>query len=74
LRRAAERKKPSRNSNRRFFFKVEDSFKAQVQSWTIVSLDRILSRLLELEAQCKQTAMPVDTLCAQAILGISRMR
>ncbi len=56
------------------FFKVEDSFKAQVQSWTVVSLDRILSRLLELEAQCKQTAMPVDTLCAQAILGISRMR
>lgn len=56
------------------FFKVEDSFKAQLQSWPLVSLDRILTRLLELEAQCKQTAMPVDTLCAQAILGISRIR
>ena len=56
------------------FFKVEDSFKAQLQSWPLVSLDRILTRLLELEAQCKQTAMPVDTLCAQAILGISKMR
>lgn len=56
------------------FFKVEPAFRAQIQGWSLASLDRILSRLMELEAQCKTTGMPTDTLCAQAILGISKMR
>lgn len=56
------------------FFKVEDAFRAQIQAWPLSSIDRILGRLLDLEAQCKQTGMPTDTLCAQAILGISKMR
>lgn len=56
------------------FFKVEEAFRAQVQAWPLSSLDRILARLLDLEAQCKQTGMPTETLCAQAILGISKMR
>ena len=56
------------------FYKVEDAFRAQLNGWSLASLDKILGRLMELEAQCKQTAMPSDTLCAQAILGISKMR
>lgn len=56
------------------FYKVEDAFRAQLNGWSLASLDKILGRLMELEAQCKKTAMPSDTLCAQAILGISKMR
>lgn len=56
------------------FFKQAPMFKAQVNSWNLNVLDQVLLRLNALEAQCKQTGMPVDTLCAQAILGLSKMR
>ncbi|MCB9975128.1 MAG: DNA polymerase III subunit delta [Rhodospirillales bacterium] len=56
------------------FFKVAPAFREQLQSWPLGSLDRILLKLMELEAQCKTTGMPTETLCAQAILGISKMR
>jgi DNA polymerase-3 subunit delta len=56
------------------FFKLEAPFRAQLQSWSIGALNKVLNRLLELEAQCKQTAMPDETLCAQAVLGIASMK
>lgn len=56
------------------FFKYEQPFRAQAQSWSLGAVSRVLEKLNELEAQCKQTGAPTDTLCAQAVLGISAMR
>ncbi len=56
------------------FFKQSPMFKAQVNSWSLPILNQVLNRLSELEAQCKQTGMPVDTLCSQAILAISKIK
>ncbi|MFP4098173.1 MAG: DNA polymerase III subunit delta, partial [Alphaproteobacteria bacterium] len=56
------------------FFKQAPAFKGQVNGWSLGTLEMILGRLSDLEAQCKQTGMPVETLCGQAILGISKVR
>ena len=56
------------------FYKVQPQFKSQVNDWSLGVLNTVLMRLTELEAQCKQTGMPVETLCGQAILAISKMR
>lgn len=56
------------------FFKLVPAFTAQLRSWSLPALDQTLSKLAALEAQCKQTGMPVETLCAQAILSISKTR
>ncbi len=56
------------------FFKQQAAFGAQANRWRKTSLERVMARLMDLEAQCKTTGMPVDTLCAQAVLGISAMR
>lgn len=53
------------------FFKYEPLFKAQIQRWSTERLQKTLIRLAQLEAETKQTGMPVETLCAQAILSIS---
>lgn len=52
------------------FFKQEALFRAQMNRWTLPALERIMSRLCAMEAQCKQTAMPAEILCSQAILAI----
>ena len=56
------------------FFKQESAFRGQLQTWSPQSLEKILNRLLDLEAECKRTNAPADTLCAQAVLGIASMR
>ncbi len=56
------------------FFKQAPMFKAQINSWSLPVLNQVLSKLSDLEAQCKQTGMPVETLCSQAILAISKVR
>ncbi len=56
------------------FFKQAPAFKGQINSWPLPVLDQVLAKLSELEAQCKKTGMPVETLCAQAILAISKTR
>jgi len=56
------------------FFKQQNAFKAQVNRFSLNGLSMILDRLNTLEADCKKTGAPVDTLCAQAVLGISMMR
>ncbi|MGB0720515.1 MAG: DNA polymerase III subunit delta, partial [Bdellovibrionales bacterium] len=53
------------------FFKQEAAFKAQLQNWSITGLETALEKLNDLEAQCKQTGAPIETLCAQAVLSIS---
>lgn len=54
------------------FFKQADAFKTQVNRWSLPALGTTLSKLMSLEASCKQTGAPAETLCAQAILGISK--
>lgn len=56
------------------FFKQQNQFRAQINKWPLKMLDTILTKLSELEAQTKRTAMPGETLCAQAILSISMIR
>lgn len=56
------------------FFKQENTFKRQLQQWSLDNLSNALSRLMSLEAVCKKTGTPVETFCAQAILGISAQR
>lgn len=56
------------------FFKQADAFRGQAQRWSAKNLMGVLNRLLEIEASCKKTGAPAETLCAQAVLGISRMR
>jgi DNA polymerase-3 subunit delta len=56
------------------FFKLAPAFKSQCQGWSGAAFLQILQRLKDIEAQCKQTGAPVETLCAQAILGISAAR
>lgn len=56
------------------FFKVQSAFKSQVNKWRGPKLNMVMSKLQELEAQTKTTGMPVQTLCAQAILSLSVMR
>jgi len=53
------------------FFKQESAFRTQMQRWALPTLEKIMTRLMALEAQCKKTAMPAETLCSQAILAIS---
>lgn len=53
------------------FFKQESQFRAQMNRWRLASLERALNRLALLESQCKQSAMPAETLCSQALLAIS---
>jgi len=54
------------------FFKQESAFKAQLQRWSLPVLAQTGTRLAVLEAQCKQTGAPVETLCSQALLSISK--
>ena len=56
------------------FFKQERAFQTQMSRWSRPALEQVLGKLTDLEAQCKTTGMPVETLCAQAILGVSKTR
>ena len=56
------------------FFKQAPAFKKQLNNWSLQGLDKVMERLTDLEMQCKRTGMPSVTLCAQAILSMSRMR
>lgn len=56
------------------FFKQANQFQGQLRSWSLPTLDMVLARLSELEAQCKTTGMPVDTLCSQAVLAVTKVR
>jgi DNA polymerase-3 subunit delta len=53
------------------FFKVADSFKAQLRKWPEGKLLNIMQRLSSVEAQTKQTGTPVETLCSQVILSLA---
>jgi DNA polymerase III subunit delta len=56
------------------FFKLEDDFRSQLRNWPLTAIEKVLLRLMDVEAQCKRTGAPVETLCSQAILGIAMMK
>ncbi len=56
------------------FFKVKPLFQRQLSDWHMNTVEKILERLTSLEADCKKTGAPTETLCAQAILAISKSR
>lgn len=58
----------------RIFFKQESAFQAQLQRWSLQRLERVLDQLNQLEAACKKTGAPVETLCAQFILSLHLAR
>ena len=60
--------------NPKVFFKWEDSFRNQIGRWSIGALESVLTRLAQLEADCKQTGTPDEALTAQAILSLSARR
>lgn len=53
------------------FFKAQPRVKAQLGRWSPARLQAALDRLVETEAQCKQTGMPAETLCARTILSLA---
>lgn len=54
------------------FWKQEDMFKSQIRAWSLPGLARTLQKISDLEASCKKTGVPDETLTAQALLSISR--
>lgn len=56
------------------FFKQKDAFRAQMQNYSVAMLEKTFTRLAELEAQCKKTETPVETLCGQALLSLSQRK
>ena len=55
------------------FFKAAGPFRNQLRQWNSARLAQALALVLEAEQQCKQTGMPVESLCGRAILQISRL-
>lgn len=57
--------------NPKIFFKWESQFREQVGKWSLARLDMVLTRLAQLEADCKKSNVPAETLTAQAILSLA---
>lgn len=57
--------------NPKVFFKWETPFREQVGKWSMARLEMVLARLAQLEADCKKTGVPDETLTAQAILSLA---
>ncbi len=60
--------------NPKIFFKWNDMFRAQINRWSAPALEGLLNRLAQLEADCKKTGTPDETLTAQAILSLAARR
>jgi DNA polymerase-3 subunit delta len=56
------------------FFKYEAAFHSQLQRWTEPALRDAMTKVSDLEARCKQTVTPVESVCAQAFLSLARSR
>ncbi len=54
----------------RIFFKYEDAFRTQISRWPKDSLERVLLRLLDLEARSKTSSAPMPLLMPRTALEI----
>lgn len=55
------------------FFKAKPRLKAQAGRWRLNRIEQALGRLIEAEAQCKQTGYPDEAVAAHALLTIAAM-
>ncbi|MBU6475048.1 MAG: DNA polymerase III subunit delta [Alphaproteobacteria bacterium] len=55
------------------FWKVKDSFVAQLNGWSATQMEQALGALLEAEARCKRSGGVPETLCARAVLSLSQL-
>ena len=55
------------------FFKQQDSYRRQLARWNEARLRHALDRLAEAEFRMKQTGLPAETLCREAMFAIARM-
>jgi DNA polymerase-3 subunit delta len=55
------------------FFKQQDSWRRQLQRWTEPRLREALDRVAVTEFSMKQTGLPAETLCREAMFAITQM-
>jgi DNA polymerase-3 subunit delta len=53
------------------FFKQQDSWRRQLQRWSEARLRRALDRVAEAEFRMKQTGLPAETLCREAMFSVA---
>ncbi len=54
------------------FFRREGSFSRALRLWPLASLETALARMSDAERACKRTGAPAETICRNAILGLSQ--
>ena len=55
------------------FFKMQNSFRNQLQRWRPQTLSRARSELIQAEIDCKSTGMPDDAICERALMRLAAM-
>lgn len=55
------------------FFKYVPRFRSQLLRWTEPLLADALARIVEAERQCKRGALPAQTICHAALIGIAQL-
>ncbi len=55
------------------FFKQQDSYRRQLTRWNEARLRHALDRLAEAEFRMKQTGLPAETLCREAMFAVAQM-
>jgi DNA polymerase-3 subunit delta len=53
------------------FFKQQDSWRRQLQRWSEARLRLALDRVAEAEFRMKQTGLPAEALCREAMFSIA---
>jgi len=55
------------------FFKQQDSYRRQLARWNEARLRSALDRIAEAEFRMKQTGLPAETLCREAMFAVAQM-
>ncbi|HYD19450.1 MAG TPA: DNA polymerase III subunit delta [Patescibacteria group bacterium] len=55
------------------FFKLKDSFVAQMNGWSAAQLEQAISLLMACEAKCKMSGAEPETLVSRAVLSLSQI-
>jgi DNA polymerase III subunit delta len=55
------------------FFKQQDSYRRQLVRWSEARLRSALDRIAEAEFRMKQTGLPAETLCREAMFAVAQM-
>jgi DNA polymerase-3 subunit delta len=55
------------------FFKQQDSYRRQLARWNDARLRQALDRIAEAEFRMKQTGLPAETLCREAMFAVAQM-